>query len=220
MSDQPPSIETLLGMVTGESPALGALARQVAALMADPRSKPADQRPVTMTRRQATVTAVNLGPPLTADVELNGETIPGASPQRTYRPIVGDEVWLEFHGAEAHISPPVTSEDNFAWTTLTLGSGWSTFGPWAAPLAYHRDAAGFVHLRGSVAGGADGSTVATLPAGFRPATASGFGVTAWPTSGTREAAFIAINATTGDIAFAGTGAPYQVPLDGITFRID
>ncbi len=220
MSVQPPSIETLLGMVSGMSPDMDALARQAAALMADPRSKPADQRPVTMTRRQATVTAVDLGPPLTADVELNGETIPGASPQRTYRPIVGDEVWLEFHGAEAHISPPVTSEDNFGWTALTLAGAWVTFSVWNVPLAYHRDSAGFVHLRGSVSSGAGGSTIATLPAGFRPATASGFGVTAWPTNSTREAAFIAINATTGDIAFAGTTAPYQVPLDGITFRID
>ncbi len=220
MTDQSPPVETMLGMATGEPPALAALARQVAALMADPRSKSAELRPVTMTRRQATVTAVNVGPPLTADVLLDGETIPGASPQRTYRPIVGDAVWLEFHGPEAHISPPVTSDANFKWTALTLVGSWVTFSVWNVPLQYHRDAAGFVHLRGSVASGAGGSTITSLPVGFRPAVQSGFGVTAWPTAGTREAAFIAIDPSTGTIAYAGTSAPYHLPLDGITFRID
>ncbi len=220
MSDLVPSVQTFLGLVsTGEDPALASMARQLAALMADPRTKPADSRPVNMTRRQAVVVAVNLGPPLTADVELDGTTIPGASPQSTYRPVVGDQVWLEFHGADAHISPPLTTNDNFRWNSTVMFGSWTTFGVWNVPLAYHRDAAGFVHLRGSVAGGADGTPITALPAGYRPATVqSGHNITTFPTSTTWEAALVAIDGSTGNIVYRGAGAPYHVPLDGITFR--
>lgn len=221
MSDHPLSVETLLGMVAGEDPALGAIARQMAALLADPRSLSADARPVTMTRRQATVIAVDLGPPLTATVELNGVPIPGASPQRTYRPIVGDEVWLEFHGTEAHISPPVTSDANFRWNALALAGAWVTYSLWAVPAQYHRDAAGWVNLRGAISSGAAASNITTMPAGFRPPVGySGHSVTVLVSPTVREAGLITISATTGAVDYQGPATPYFVPLDGIRFRID
>ncbi len=215
-------VQTFLAMVsTGEDPALAALARQVAALMADPRSQPAELRPVTMTRRQAEVTAVNGGPPVTADVLLDGVVIPGASPQRTYRPFVGDQVWLEFHGADAHISPPVTNWANFQWNDLTLAGAWVTFSVWGVPFQHHRDSAGWVHLRGAVALGAADSIIATMPVGYRPAVAqSGHSVTAFDTSVIREPGLVAIDGSNGNVTYQGPDAPFLVPLDGITYRVD
>ncbi len=222
MSDQTPPVETFAAMATsGESPALAAMARQVASLMIDPRNKSADQRPVTMTRRQATVTVVNVGPPLTADVVLDGETIPGVSPQSTYRPQVGDQVWLEFHGPEAHVSAPVTSDANHKWHTLTLLGSWVTFSVWAAPLQYHRDAEGWVHLRGTVAGGAFDTDIAVLPAGFRPGIVhSAHSMTVSDAGTALVPGLVAISQFIGGIRYLGPSAPYRVPLDGISFRVD
>lgn len=221
MSDRPP-IQTLLDLVsTGEDPSLAALARQVAALMADPRSLPAESRPVTMTRRPATVVAVNGGPPVTADVLLNDVVIHGASPQCSYRPFVDDQVWLEFHGSDAHISPPLTTDANFRWNDLVLAGAWTTFAVWGVDLQYHRDAAGWVHFRGAVAAGAATSTITTMPVGFRPPLSeSGHSVTAFATISTRESGLVSISGATGAVVYQGPNAPYLVPMDGISYRVD
>jgi hypothetical protein len=193
------------------------LARSMAALMADPQTRSADSRPVTMGRRMAVVTAVNPGPPLTADVELNSTIIPGVSPQSTYRPQVNDIVWLEFLGADAHISPPLTTEANRKWNLLSVGGGWGAVAGYLAP-AYWRDPLGMVHLVGTVGGGATGSTIATLPSGFRPPGSGLFaagcisGGVAWP-------ATIVVN-NAGAIVYDGTAAPTRVGLDTVHFRVD
>lgn len=205
----------------GIDAALSSLTRQLAAVMADPTTKAPEKRPATLGRRMAEVTVVNLGPPLTADVLLNGTTIPGASPQSTYRPQVGDLVWLEFLGTDAHISPPLTSDLNRKWNALTLVPAWVeyTAGGAVVPPGYWRDAQGIVHLRGTVAAGANGTIVAVLPAGYRPPiTFSGHPVYAFA-GGVPVAAVVAVSAD-GSILYYGPGAPQAVALDSIHFRID
>lgn len=56
-----------------------------------------------------------------------------------------------------------------AWITPTLAGAWTNYGaPFGTP-GYMKDALGFVHLKGLVKSGAVGSTIFTLPAGYRPA---------------------------------------------------
>jgi hypothetical protein len=51
------------------------------------------------------------------------------------------------------------------WQTFTLGAGWTFFGvPWATPRV--RRVNGVIHIKGLVRNG--GTTVGTLPTGFRP----------------------------------------------------
>lgn len=222
MTDTPPPVHTLASMTAGNGDlrtAVAHLARNMAEVIADPRTRSADQRPVSMGRRMGRVTAVNPGPPLTADVLLDGVTIPGVSPQSTYRPQVADLVWLEFLGPDAHISPPLTTEVNREWATLALSSGWSTYSAWGRPLQYWRDPLGFVHLRGAVAGGVAETNIAVLPASWRPpGSYAGFAVYC-NAGGGPVAAAVAI-AADGGILYQGPTTPVRVALDGIHFRID
>lgn len=217
----PPPAATLLDLANVERTLrddVSALARTTAAVMADPRTLEASQRPVAMGRRMGTVVAVNEGPPLTADVEVNEVVIPGASPQSTYRPQYGDIVWLEVMGNDPHISPPITSEANRRWNAVSLNAGWSVYATWGRPVEWWLDPVGFVHLRGAVSGGAHATTIVTLPIPA-PHDYAGFSVTAWATGTTREAATVAIGISGGAL-YLGPTTPYLVALDGISYRVD
>ncbi len=199
-------------------------AQSMAALMADPQARSAERRLPTMNRRMGVVTAVSILPtfPVYADVEVNGQVIPGCSPQSTYRPQVGDLVWLEMLGADPHISPPLTTYDNRKWNNLTLQGAWvqMTGGGWDASVAaYWRDPAGIVRLRGSVKSGAHNSFIATLPAGYRPPVQCGFSVYCYDSGGTAAIGQVAI-ATTGTLLYLGPTGSAHVALDGVSFRID
>lgn len=56
------------------------------------------------------------------------------------------------------------------WTAATLQNGWTNFGGGYAPLQFKMLPHGFVHLEGTIKPGVtvDGTTVTTLPAGYRP----------------------------------------------------
>jgi hypothetical protein len=54
------------------------------------------------------------------------------------------------------------------WHTPSFVNGWASYGAGYNPAGYLIDANGFVHLRGILTGGAAGSNVFTLPAGYRP----------------------------------------------------
>lgn len=206
MSDLPP-----------EDPGVAALARTMAALMADPITRAPERRPVSLARRMAVVTAVDVGPPLRADVLLDQTTIPGASPQATYRPQVDDIVWLEMQGTDAHISPPLASVTNRQWATLAPAAGWSLVGGYFPP-GYWRDPMGGVWLRGAVGGGANNSTVITLPDGFRPTGTAVFPA-ACVSGGGPVAATLSVSSA-GVVVYGGPAAPTLVSLDGVHFRLD
>lgn len=209
--------QSLSDMVAGELRGeIAAVSRNLAAVVADPQTREASQRPATMGRRLGTVTAVNniFSFPLSADVMLNDTTIPGCSPQSTYRPQVGDLVWLEFLGPDAHISAPLTTDANRKWNNLTLSGAWTLSG---TTPAYWRDPLGMVHLRGAMQAGANG-VFATMPAGFRPPHDKVFSV---PTSDGVSWVFSAVVArAAGNLEYIGPAAPVAAYVDGITFRID
>lgn len=55
-----------------------------------------------------------------------------------------------------------------AWQTPTLLNSWTNHSASYASAQYMKDSLGFVHIKGLVKGGANGSIIFTLPAGYRP----------------------------------------------------
>lgn len=103
-----------------------------------------------------------------------------------------------------------------AWTAPVLSGTWVNFGGTFAPAGY-RKVAGVVYLRGVVRLGADGSTIFTLPVGFRPPVVGAGGDLLMPTVSNVAGG---LDVTTAGIVRhrAGTGTTF-VSLDGIRFLI-
>ncbi|OMC73017.1 hypothetical protein BK121_08900 [Paenibacillus odorifer] len=59
-----------------------------------------------------------------------------------------------------------------ALITPTLLNGWEMYGSSNAPY-YYKDTLGFVHIRGMVKSGVNGSPILTLPPGYRPSATAG-----------------------------------------------
>jgi hypothetical protein len=64
--------------------------------------------------------------------------------------------------------PTQTSSAIPSWTAVTFQNSWGNLGSGNATAAYFKDAIGIVHLKGIVTGGAAGTTMFALPAGYRP----------------------------------------------------
>ena len=106
-------------------------------------------------------------------------------------------------------------------TALAIAGGWSAFGaPYGTPAA-RRDANGYVHLEGVIKSGAltSGTTLTTLPAGFRPITRIRAGVLMVLGSG--PALMDLFIDPDGKINLSSTldSAVALAPLEGITFPI-
>jgi hypothetical protein len=102
--------------------------------------------------------------------------------------------------------------EGVTWQNLTLVNSWANLGA-GFQTAQFLLCGGLVTLRGSVAGGATGSSViATLPAGFRPAAINMFS-----TMGVGGASRVDVNPN-GDIA-PTVGATTYLSLDGIAFSV-
>ena len=98
-----------------------------------------------------------------------------------------------------------------AWIAPTLINGWINRGASYEPVGYKKDELGTVRLKGSLNGGVIGSTMFTLPVGYRPAYS-------------RYLPIIANNAANYlEITSAGTLVPWtnaaNVSLDGVSFTI-
>lgn len=188
--------------------------------------QPEPGAPRHLSRRLGTVTAVNVGPPLTADVFVGGTIYPGLSPQSTYRPIVDDRVWVEMMGTDAQISPPVTTDANRKWNALPLNTadGWVLPVPASdfADPGYWRDANGIVRLRGCTRLGAAGTVIGTLPAGFRPAPGASAGFTLLTLNAALTYASAGVLVQTGGaiVHVFGATAPTVLWLDSVRFRVD
>jgi hypothetical protein len=106
------------------------------------------------------------------------------------------------------------------FTDLTLQNGWTPTPLYTKP-GYTKTADGFVHLRGNAkSGGAsslpDGTLLATLPSGYRPA-ASGEFVISKSTAG--GGAFLGID-TSGNISVYGMSGASYLSLESVTFYAD
>lgn len=99
-----------------------------------------------------------------------------------------------------------------AWLALTYQNSWVDVGGAYATGGYRKDYAGTAHLKGRVSGGATGTVIATLPAGYRPAATRTFSVsTDVAGMGTVEVA------NTGEITIVGASTLTYVALDAIRF---
>lgn len=54
------------------------------------------------------------------------------------------------------------------WTPPSLINAWANTGAGFSPAGFIRDSMGFVHCRGNIVGGVNGSICFVLPVGFRP----------------------------------------------------
>ncbi|MGO1069634.1 hypothetical protein [Lysobacter sp. CA199] len=83
--------------------------------------------------------------------------------------LTGTELIPMVQAGQTRIATAVAVADlrKGAWQVPTLTSPWSNYGDAFAAAGYRKDG-GRVQLRGLVKGGAGGSIVLTLPAGFRP----------------------------------------------------
>jgi hypothetical protein len=73
-------------------------------------------------------------------------------------------------------SPGLLTQE--AWNALSYGTNWGAFGGSYITPGYYKDSNGTVHLRGLIktsAAQAAGSTLFTLPAGYRPSAVMRFG---------------------------------------------
>lgn len=105
------------------------------------------------------------------------------------------------------------------WRTPTFLNGWTNFGSGYASVQYGKDHFGVVHIRGVAKSGTLGSTIFTLPAGWRPAAAS-TGRASFPTVTLVGAANIQIDNTGAVIAPTPASTNAFLPLAGINFPAD
>ena len=91
-------------------------------------------------------------------------------------------------------------------------SPWQNYGGAYETVAYRRDPFGRIHLKGMAKSGTVGSSIFTLPAGFRPAKGEVFAVTASETD-----AEIAVYADGTVNVWQGTAAGTWISLSGISF---
>lgn len=54
------------------------------------------------------------------------------------------------------------------WLDPSFQNGWVNFGSGNPNVGYLKDSLGFVHIQGVVKNGTNGTTIFTLPVGFRP----------------------------------------------------
>lgn len=103
-----------------------------------------------------------------------------------------------------------------AWTAATLLHGWANFGAGNADAQFYKDSLGVVRLRGVIKSGTTtpGTTIFTLPAGYRPVVNN-------PVACTANGAHceLTINASGNVDTAAGASAVYT-SLAGITFRAE
>lgn len=104
-------------------------------------------------------------------------------------------------------------ENQQAWQTPTMTNGWVTYDGTYNPPGYMKDSLGFVHLRGLIKNGTDGTSMFTLPAGYRPEYRELL-------AGASEDHYGRIDVTTAGqvIPSATTTAPGWVCIDGLTFK--
>lgn len=94
---------------------------------------------------------------------------------------------------------------------VAFGGTWANYGGSFEPAQYWKDYAGIVHLGGMVKSGTIGTTIFTLPAGYRPQTILTFAVFSNNAFG-----YCQVNPDGTVVASGGSNVSFS--LSGITFR--
>ena len=102
-----------------------------------------------------------------------------------------------------------------AWIAPTLINSWvNQGGAGVAVAGYLKDPLGFVHLKGRIKSGANGTAAFVLPAGYRPGATDYYSVIE---GGVLLAAAVIDSAGNVSVFTAGGGAGADASLGGITF---
>jgi predicted secreted protein len=88
-------------------------------------------------------------------------------------------------------------------------NGWTNFGAGYSTMAFAKDSAGWVHLKGTISAGTFSATVFQLPAGYRPAQNLVLGVGI-----ERDATVL----TTGEVEIFQSGSETNCGFDGLSFK--
>lgn len=116
-------------------------------------------------------TAVNTWGEYSADVDIPAGA--NFAVLRFFKDAVSSAYGWDVGNVQLLPSTPVSVE---AWQAVSFGSGWEDYGTWAT-AAFCKDPMGFVHLRGLVKRtSGTGTTICTLPEGYRPAAQRLYGV--------------------------------------------
>lgn len=104
-----------------------------------------------------------------------------------------------------------------AWSALTLGGAYTAAAGFSTPAFYKEGR--WIHLAGAVDtnASADGTTIATLPAGNRPAATKAFAMAAY--GGTTESDKLQIS-TGGALVLVTRNGATTVSLEGVSFCLD
>ena len=115
------------------------------------------------------------------ELKTNAVTSAKIRPRAVGRADLAPSARIGQRGPRGGIGPQGQAGDAVApesWKALSLQGGWTDYGAGYAAGAYRKDARGRVYLRGLVTSGAplaQGSVIATLPAGYRPSARMIFG---------------------------------------------
>lgn len=107
------------------------------------------------------------------------------------------------------------SKTQDVWQVPTLLNSWVNYGNPFSPAGYFKDSLGMVHVRGMVKNGAAGSTIFTLPVGYRPS----YTVSATNTGGGGAFGVFYVD-NGGNVSWVTGGTNAAVCLDSIYFRAE
>lgn len=120
-------------------------------------------------------------------------------------------------GATSIVAANITDKRKFlwveAWITPTLLNNWVNFGAGESTCQYHKDAMGYVHLKGIVKSGTIINAIFTLPVGYRPSELLEIGTIS-------SAAFGWVNITNSGLVRPMAGSAEWFSLDGIVFKAE
>jgi len=102
-----------------------------------------------------------------------------------------------------------------SWQTPTLLNNWAEYSPSGFPVRYAKDGMSIVRLKGSISAGTIGSTVFTLPSGYRPVNAFTCAALA-NVSGSYAVSRIQVGSD-GNVTVVSPASVTYVSLDNIAF---
>lgn len=116
--------------------------------------------------------------------------------------------------AQALQSTPIMGAAPPSWIAPSPLNGWANIGGIRSPLGFHKDALGYVHLRGYMLAGTLNAAAFNLPLGYRPAYRTVLNGCAF--NGGIVTAQIEVRQD-GQVFFNCIAATTEVVIDGLTF---